>query len=807
MILKISKNGEMVMKVKLIMALLLFSSALIYAQERLEQKNTYIFIDISGSMTPIFPQVRKYVKDMIIPTVPLNSKLHIFKFYKKLVPIFNQTIRSNADKEYAARRVGLLLSNGPWTNIDNIFAYLNENQLNNENTVVYICTDGYEQLENYTKEYRITADTVTKYASDMELEDKNGWFVLTWKIPDIAVVIPPIEQKTVEESITVAHPSIQPERQQKVNVHIALPILIVFLIISMILIITALVNYFTYAEATKKSISLTQLEIIKKNAKKYFFIICCLFIAELACFIWCVFFSVVFFPALVLQIAYIVFSLVVDVHALKIIFITYPKRKEIEQIFDKLNNIKSINLSDEYNIDTKITNEILTIRTSDIVFIREQIELYYFSTNQLIVGISYLMITDYDAIAFQKWNSLYLLNISKMLQDANINLSETERKELIIQVTEDYSSISLDDFEQALAAISGVICGLVDTFFVGKPGESKLGNLSDKITDKSVIQFAKLSSLLAKLFGRNLPAYANNEDLSEAIKFLEDNFKVNYDQRYTADFPLQDDSDNLSFRPLNHHIKSLAHAPDIVGLFFSILDQFTSKASFVTDDGKLIRIQTSDFELYGNNIFTKFICGFVNWLGHCMSDIAGSSRTRKKSGDHRGSGLAAPFFELFQFIPIGNIGKEQQTIAEIAVSLYEKGYDARFSAAASIPILLNEYIISFSYILKQHYNDKLEWSEITVLKNFSFGIKKDQKLNKMLLIGYGCFCAIDFTDAFIRGEASSINSLLYINIHGWKKLAIQSMIAIKTMFRRLIADPEKVELEILKEAEKYRKLE
>lgn len=336
MILKISKNGEMIMKVKLIMVLLLFSSALIYAQEHLEQKNTYIFIDISGSMTPVFPQVRKYVKDTIIPTVPLNSKLHIFKFYKKLVPIFNQTIRSNADKEYAARRVGLLLSNGPWTNIDNIFAYLNENQLNNKNAVVYICTDGYEQLENYTKEYRITADTVTKYASDMKLEDKSGWFVLTWKIPAIVAVIPPIEQKTVEESITVAHPSIQPERQQKVNVHIALPILIIFLIISMILIITALVNYFAYAEAMKKSVSLTQLEIIKKNAKKYFCIISFLFIAELVCFIWCVFSNAVFFPALVLQIAYIVFSLVVDVHALKIIFITYPKRKEIAYIYNHL---------------------------------------------------------------------------------------------------------------------------------------------------------------------------------------------------------------------------------------------------------------------------------------------------------------------------------------------------------------------------------------------------------------------------------------------------------------------------------------
>ena len=45
--------------------------------------------------------------------------------------------------------------------------------------------------------------------------------------------------------------------------------------------------------------------------------------------------------------------------------------------------------------------------------------------------------------------------------------------------------------------------------------------------------------------------------------------------------------------PQNHHLKSLAHSPDIVGLFFSILDQFQNKASYVSN-GRLIRIDTQD---------------------------------------------------------------------------------------------------------------------------------------------------------------------------------------------------------------------
>lgn len=58
-----------------------------------------------------------------------------------------------------------------------------------------------------------------------------------------------------------------------------------------------------------------------------------------------------------------------------------------------------------------------------------------------------------------------------------------------------------------------------------------------------------------------------------------------------------------------YYLKSLAHSPDICGLFFSVLNQFTSTAAFVSD-GKIKIIKTDLYdvksvELYGHDVKTK----------------------------------------------------------------------------------------------------------------------------------------------------------------------------------------------------------
>lgn len=111
------------------------------------------------------------------------------------------------------------------------------------------------------------------------------------------------------------------------------------------------------------------------------------------------------------------------------------------------------------------------------------------------------------------------------------------------------------------------------------------------------------------------PRAGNENNVASAIGYLERTFRVNYDQKNSVEV-----GGAVKLSTKNHHIKSLAHSPDVVGLFFSILDQFQGKSSFL-DNGKIIRVDTSggDFELKGGNFPAKLFSGFANWLGHIMS--------------------------------------------------------------------------------------------------------------------------------------------------------------------------------------------
>ena len=174
---------------------------------------------------------------------------------------------------------------------------------------------------------------------------------------------------------------------------------------------------------------------------------------------------------------------------------------------------------------------------------------------------------------------------------------------------------------------------MVDIFLVGALGDSVIGKWTDAQVDHAVKGFARLSGWS--------PRADQTNSVASAIDFLERNFKVNYDQSHSTYV-----NNLFEMSTKNHHMMSLAHSPDMVGLFFSILNQFTATSSFVTN-GQLITISTDTYEIQGGNFLAKIFCGFANWIGHIMSDIAGSTRSRKNAG--RGMGVVIPFYELFGF--------------------------------------------------------------------------------------------------------------------------------------------------------------
>lgn len=357
-----------------------------------------------------------------------------------------------------------------------------------------------------------------------------------------------------------------------------------------------------------------------------------------------------------------------------------------------------------------------------------------------------------------------------------------------------------DKYDYLIAVGCGAIAGLVDIFLVGAPADSKLQGWTDAQVDKTVMAFAKTCGWTPKAGKEN--------SVASAIGFLEKKFPVNYDQRHTGDV-----GGLFTMGTKNHHMKSLAHSPDVIGLFFSILNQFTSTSSFL-HDGQLITIQTETFELQGHDFVSKLFCGVTNWFGHLMSDVAGSSGATK-----RGSGVVIPFFELFQLCDFGSfqVGKHRNTLATVATKVFQEGYDARFGLTMAIPVVLCDLSIKLIWAIKHYFYHKRPLSEC-------LPTKRHDDLRMMLIIGDGMLCMMDGADAAIRSGGNWVYFFLRLNIVAWYRLVVlvfrevcirlgisfpmqkqlDAYIRINEALSLYLAELEKIDLELYKkETEQY----
>lgn len=389
-------------------------------------------------------------------------------------------------------------------------------------------------------------------------------------------------------------------------------------------------------------------------------------------------------------------------------------------------------------------------------------------------------------------------------------LTKDEIEDLASRIRDDYTlkEAHCDQYEYALAAFCGVVTGLVDSFFVGKPGDSRLGDWVDKRAEDFVQAVAKklwdkdepVRDAIKKQFNKD--TYKRNwalkekgipynqnlnkrpETLQQCIQYLENKYKVCYDA--TDKSKLEDANGKVNGMCAgNHHMFSLAHAPDIIGLFFSILDQFTGKGTYISG-GKLVRLKTVDpadpingFELRGSNFIAKIFCGVANWIGHCISDLVGSSGTAAAGG--RGTGLPAPGLELFQFIT-ASVGKGDKkiTIAQLSLDVFEKGYDARFYAAASIPVVLNDLLVRLCFVLKRYFYNGLSINECIPV-DWKV-IRAQPELRRMLLVSQGTFCIVDGVDAAVRSHLEILEFAIHLNFPAWKRLAFSGLIEIRRYF-------------------------
>jgi len=388
----------------------------------------------------------------------------------------------------------------------------------------------------------------------------------------------------------------------------------------------------------------------------------------------------------------------------------------------------------------------------------------------------------------------YLENIQFYANKHNIDLEEDPFEELLSEedkqiiakrLSDDYSltKANCDKYDYMIAAFCGVVAGVIDVFFVGMPGNSKLGNWTDKKVDEFIVNIARIK--------KRSPFIGENK-VADAISYLESKYKVNYDQNTGKAA-----GELLGMSTRNHHIKSLGHSPSLIGLLFSVLDQFNNTSHFL-DNGRLITFDTKKMKLEGGNFFSKLFAGFCNWVGHIISDMAGSSSTRGKLNS-RGSGIPMPLFELFQSIGKGSFkiygqndkmnAATEMSFADVSVKVFEEGYDARFAATQAIPVIFNEIIIRLLWYLKSKFYYNKSWKE-------SIPLGRKPELRRMLLTGHGVLCLIDGMDAAVKSDGQILLFILRLNFTAWKRLAFSGMLEVSSIYRKNAINLAKLEKDL-----------
>lgn len=365
------------------------------------------------------------------------------------------------------------------------------------------------------------------------------------------------------------------------------------------------------------------------------------------------------------------------------------------------------------------------------------------------------LLDPFDFNTGMSW-SQYQQSIERYAADNSIDLSADpfktlmsplQRIELEKRIKDEFTikNAQCDKYDYLIAGTCGIIGGLIDVFFVGMPGEGKLTHVADSAVDSAVEKFASACGWKG--------AKRGGDSTKSAIGFLEEKFKINYDQTTTSGNNGTGGAvKNLSTK--NHHLKSLGHSPDLIGLFFSILNQFTDTSTFISN-GQIITIDTATFELKGGNFVAKIFSGFANWLGHLFSDMAGSS-----GASGRGAGIPIPFYNLLLLLNVGEFGKHRQSFATVATQVFEKGYDLRHGIAMAIPVLITELLTRLMWSSKQRLYHQKPWKECIPTAN-------NPELRRMLLVAHGTLCMIDAGDAALRSGGDLVQFLLRTNMIGW----------------------------------------
>mgnify|MGYP002567159386 CR=1 FL=1 len=401
------------------------------------------------------------------------------------------------------------------------------------------------------------------------------------------------------------------------------------------------------------------------------------------------------------------------------------------------------------------------------------------------------LLIEYEIISMQGEYSHELSEIDSRLDEVSQKVSGFNKE--IDRLTN-----HTDGIDYTIAVASGIIAGIVDSFFVG---EINWDEEIKKTTEKFNEAVVKKAGLNPEEFAKLSDDDPQKKDiLAKAIEELEKKYSLPSDNAWKT--PGEGNSVSSAMR---HHIDDLCHHPTPIGFVACIISVLFKTAIFVDKDGHWhFRWANTDKKdmlwLWGCIIATAFLHWLVylaekkytekqyeempkpirallralatapaavqllimfnKWAGHLCSDMAGSSGSAQRGS--RGMGIPgfvlSALKELASIPPLNMIPGLHKQLDY----LFDKGFDARTEATILriagkqlIPVLLNEIIVRGFYFVsrlvrqaKQHGKEwkKYNWEEILPFNN--------RTIIRMLTISHGTFVAVDLADAAVRTAVS-----------------------------------------------------
>lgn len=331
-----------------------------------------------------------------------------------------------------------------------------------------------------------------------------------------------------------------------------------------------------------------------------------------------------------------------------------------------------------------------------------------------------------------------------------------------------------DQLDYALAAGSGALCGVIDILCVGAPGDSKLQGPALQWMRRATVTFAKLCGWNGEQTG-----------IQSAVAFLATKFLADSDSPHARKLGLLFDED-IDPESRAKSFRAFGRESSLLGVFFAILGEFTNTAP-TGGAGKLHFMHDKDAGagLHGNTPAEKIFCGVVNWLGYQLFGRDGAVEAMQQTLPARG--IPTPVWTMInqyamraRDIPL-QAPRFLERFQQLANQVYEQGYDVRFLAAQSVPVLLNEALTRLFYAVRRLF----AYASSTNPGDFSMQAMweacepfSNSTVQRMLTVAHGTFCLLDTTDAAICGAVTGAGTfnvrefMMRLNLVGAGRFAI-----------------------------------